>query len=425
MNMLRKLLDIFTIKDLRNRIFFVLALLVVSRLAATIPVPGIDVSKLKDFFEGSQFFGLLNIFSGGALSNLSIVMLGVGPYITALIVMQLLTMIFPSIKELYQNSGEQGRQKFNQYTRLLTVPFAALQGYGLLALLQNQNVIPHLEKFALSTNIIVIIAGTVFLTWLGELITEKKIGNGVSLLIFAGIIAALPTQIKQLYLNFDPSMIPMIIVFLVVLVIVIAGVVFISESQRNVPISYAKRIRGSRVYGGTSTYLPLKVNQAGVIPIIFAISILLFPQMLANFMQLSSHAWVQNLATFINSFMQQGFIYGSIYFFLVVVFTYFYTAVTFDTKQIADNVQKQGGFIPGIRPGSPTVEFLNRVMNRITLAGALSLGLIAVLPYIVQYFTGTATLTIGGTALLIVVSVVLDTMKQIKSQMLMHEYEKF
>ncbi|OGD32163.1 preprotein translocase subunit SecY [Candidatus Azambacteria bacterium RIFCSPHIGHO2_02_FULL_52_12] len=423
--MLRKLLDIFTIKDLRNRIFFVLALLVVSRLAATIPVPGIDVSKLKDFFEGSQFFGLLNIFSGGALSNLSIVMLGVGPYITALIVMQLLTMIFPSIKELYQNSGEQGRQKFNQYTRLLTVPFAALQGYGLLALLQNQNVIPHLEKFALSTNIIVIIAGTVFLTWLGELITEKKIGNGVSLLIFAGIIAALPTQIKQLYLNFDPSMIPMIIVFLVVLVIVIAGVVFISESQRNVPISYAKRIRGSRVYGGTSTYLPLKVNQAGVIPIIFAISILLFPQMLANFMQLSSSQWVQGVARWMNEFLQQGFIYGAMYFFLVVVFTYFYTAVTFDTKQIADNVQKQGGFVPGIRPGSPTVDFLNRVMNRITLAGALSLGLIAVLPYIVQYFTGTATLTIGGTALLIVVSVVLDTMKQIKSQMLMHEYEKF
>ena len=425
MNMLRKLLDIFTIKDLRNRIFFVLALLVVSRLAATIPVPGIDVSKLKDFFEGSQFFGLLNIFSGGALSNLSIVMLGVGPYITALIVMQLLTMIFPSIKELYQNSGEQGRQKFNQYTRLLTVPFAALQGYGLLALLQNQNVIPHLEKFALSTNIIVIIAGTVFLTWLGELITEKKIGNGVSLLIFAGIIAALPTQIKQLYLNFDPSMIPMIIVFLVVLVIVIADVVFISESQRNVPISYAKRIRGSRVYGGTSTYLPLKVNQAGVIPIIFAISILLFPQMLANFMQLSSSQWVQGVARWMNEFLQQGFIYGAMYFFLVVVFTYFYTAVTFDTKQIADNVQKQGGFVPGIRPGSPTVDFLNRVMNRITLAGALSLGLIAVLPYIVQYFTGTATLTIGGTALLIVVSVVLDTMKQIKSQMLMHEYEKF
>lgn len=423
--MLQKLIDIFKIKDLRNRIFFVLALLVVSRMAAAIPVPGVDVSRLKDLFEGNQFLGLLNIFSGGGLSNLSIVMLGVGPYITALIIMQLLTMIFPKLKEMYQNSGEQGRQKFNQLTRMLTVPLAVLQGYGLLALLQTQNVIPHLTRFSLFTNIMVVTAGTIFLMWLGELITEKKIGNGVSLLIFAGIIAALPTDIKQMYLNFDPSIIPTLIAFAVVLVIVIAGVVFISESQRNIPISYAKRIRGSKVYGGSSTYLPLKVNQAGVIPIIFAISILLFPQMLANFMQLSSQAWVQNLATFINSFMQQGFIYGSIYFFLVVVFTYFYTAVTFDTKQIADNVQKQGGFIPGIRPGSSTVDFLNRVMNRITLAGALSLGFIAVLPYIAEYFTGSATLTMGGTALLIVVSVVLDTMKQIKAQTLMHEYEKF
>lgn len=423
--MFQKLIDIFKIKDLRNRIFFVLALLVVFRLAASIPVPGVDVTALKDLLSGNQFLGLLNIFSGGGLSNLSIVMLGVGPYITALIIMQLLTMIFPNLKEMYQNSGEQGRQKFNQLTRMLTVPLAALQGYGLLALLQSQNVIPHLTRFSLFTNIVVVTAGTVFLMWLGELITEKKIGNGVSLLIFAGIIAQLPTDIKQLYLNFDPSIVPTLIAFAIIFVFVIAGVVYISESQRNVPISYAKRIRGSKVYGGSSTYLPLKVNQAGVIPIIFAISILLFPQMLANFMQLSSHQWVQNLANSINSFMQNGFVYGLIYFFLVVVFTYFYTAVTFDTKQIADNVQKQGGFIPGIRPGSSTVDFLNRVMNRITLAGALSLGFIAVLPYIAEYFTKSATLTMGGTALLIVVSVVLDTMKQIKAQMLMHEYEKF
>ncbi len=423
--MFQRLIDIFKIKDLRKRIFFVLAILVISRLAASIPVPGVDVSALKDLLSGNQFLGLLNIFSGGGLSNLSIVMLGVGPYITALIIMQLLTMIFPNLKEMYQNSGELGRQKFNQLTRMLTVPLAALQGYGLLALLQSQNVIPHLTRFSLFTNIMVVTAGTVFLMWLGELITEKKIGNGVSLLIFAGIIASLPTSIKQLYLNFDPTIVPTLIAFTVIFVIVIAGVVFISESQRNVPISYAKRIRGSKVYGGSSTYLPLKVNQAGVIPIIFAISILLFPQMLANFMKLSSHQWVQNLADSINSFMQKGFIYGSIYFFLVVVFTYFYTAVTFDTKQIADNVQKQGGFIPGIRPGSSTVDFLNRVMNRITLAGALSLGFIAVLPFIAEYFTGSATLTMGGTALLIVVSVVLDTMKQIKAQMLMHEYEKF
>ena len=424
--MIGKLIQIFKTKDLRRKIFFVLALLAVFRVAAVIPVPGIDVSRLQSFFEGNQFFGLLNVFSGGALDNLSIVMLGVGPYITALIIMQLLTMIFPQLKELYQGEGEQGRQKFNQYTRLLTIPLAGLQGYGLLALLQSQNVIDRLDLFSLITNLTVIIAGTVFLMWIGEIISEKKIGNGISLLIFAGIIAAIPTQIRQFFLNFDPSMVPTAIVFLAVAVIVTAGVVFINDSQRNIPVSYAKRVRGSKVYGGTSTYLPLKVNQAGVIPIIFAISILLFPQMLGNFMQLSGTEWISNTGRSLSGFFQAGgFLYGLLYFTLVILFTYFYTAVTFDTKQIAETVQKQGGFVPGIRPGNSTADFLAKVMNRITLAGATSLGVIAVLPFIIQYFTGTATLTIGGTALLIAVSVALDTMKQIDAQLVMHEYEKF
>jgi len=424
--MIGKVFQIIKIKDLRKKIFFVLGILVIFRIAAAIPVPGIDISRLKSFFEGNQFFGLLNIFSGGALDNLSIVMLGIGPYITSLIIMQLLTMIFPKLKEMYQGAGEQGRQKFNQLTRMLTVPLAILQGYGLLALLQNQNVIDRLDLFSLITNISVVTAGTIFLMWLGELISEKKIGNGISLLIFAGIIAALPTQIRQFYLNFDPSMIPTLIAFLAVAVVVIAGVVFINESQRNIPVSYAKRVRGSKVYGGVSTYLPLKVNQAGVIPIIFAISILLFPGMLGSFMQLSDEEWLQRIGGSMASFFNTtGFLYGAMYFILVFGFTYFYTAVTFDTKQISENVQKQGGFVPGIRPGSPTAEFLNKVMNRITLVGAISLGFIAVLPFIVQYFTGTATLTIGGTALLIAVSVVLDTMKQIKAQLVMHEYERF
>ncbi len=415
----------FTIKDLRSKIIFVVAMLVIFRVTAAIPVPGVDLTRLQDFFSSNQFLGLLNVFSGGALDNLSIVMLGVGPYITSLIVMQLLTMVFPKLKEMYQKSGELGRQKFNQYTRLLTVPFAALQGYGLLALLQSQGVIDRLEILALVTNLTVITAGTVFLMWLGELISEKKIGNGISLMIFAGIIAALPTQVRQFYLNFDPSQIPTVIMFLIVAVVVTAGVVFINESQRNIPVSYAKRVRGSRVYGGMSTYLPLKVNQAGVIPIIFAISILLFPQMIANFLQVSETAWIQNVATAVNSFFADGFVYGAMYFILVVIFTYFYTAVTFDTKQISENLQKQGGFVPGIRPGGSTTDFLDRIVNRITLAGATSLGLIAILPFIMQYFTGTATLTIGGTALLIAVSVVLDTMKQIKAQLVMHEYERF
>lgn len=424
--MFQSLIQIFKIKDLRKNILFVLALLAVSRVVAVIPVPGINADKLKSLFEGNQFFGLFNIFSGGTLSHLSIVMLGVGPYITATIILQLLTMIFPRLKEMYQEAGEQGRQRFNQYTRIATVPLAALQGYGLLAFFQKQNIIEHLGGFALAVNVSVVVAGTVFLMWLGEIISEKKVGNGISLLIFAGIISGLPNKVKEFYVNFDPSMIPTIVGFLAITAIITAGVVFINDAQRNIPISYAKRIRGSKIYGGVSTYLPLKINQAGVIPIIFAMSILLFPQMIGNFLQLSSHVWLQNIARWLSTFLQAGgWMYGSVYFLLVVLFTYFYTAVTFDIKQISENVQKQGGFVPGIRPGSPTADFLHRVMSRITLAGAVSLGLIAILPFIIQYFTGTATLTIGGTALLIVVSVVLETMKQIKAQAVMHEYEKF
>lgn len=424
--MIEKIIQVFKIKDIRSKIFFILALLVVFRVAASIPVPGIDPARLRSFFEGNQFFGLLNIFSGGALSNMSIVMLGVGPYITALIIMQLFTVIFPKLKELYQGSGEQGRQKFNQYTRLLTVPLALLQGYGLLALLQNQGVVDRLELFDLVTNLIIVTAGTVFLMWLGELITEKQIGNGISILIFAGIIAGIPTTIKQLYVNFDPSLVPTFIVFAIASLFVIAGVVYMNESHRNIPVSYAKRIRGTKMFGGTSTYLPLKVNQAGVIPIIFAISILLFPEMIANVAKLSDVGWLRSASEwFLSVFNQGSGIYSFLYFTFVVLFTYFYTAVTFDPKQISENIQKQGGFVPGIRPGRHTMEFLYKVMNRITFFGAVSLGLIAVLPYIVRYFTGIATLTIGGTALLIAVSVVIDVIKQVQAQMVMHEYEKY
>src|SRR3990170_7331407 len=292
-----------------------------------------------------------------------------------------------------------------------------LQGQGILG------EISFLDKF---TNISIMIAGTMVLLWLGELISEKGIGNGVSLIIFGGIVAGLPSIIQRTLFTFDPSQIPMYGLFLAVAVLIIGGVVIISEAERLVPVSYAKQVRGSRMYGGVSTYLPLKVNQAGVIPIIFAISILLFPQMIGNFMQMSANDTMRNIGISLASFFQAGgFMYGALYFLLVVIFTYFYTAVTFDTKQIAENVQKQGGFIPGIRPGNSTAEFLHRVMNRITLAGALSLGLIAILPFIIQYFTGMTTLTIGGTALLIVVSVALDTMKQIKAQLVMHEYERF
>lgn len=423
--MFEKVIQIFKIKDLRNRIFFVLALLIVFRLMATIPVPGVDVLRLKSFFEGNQLFGLLNIFSGGALSNLSIVMLGVGPYITASIIMQLLTMIIPSLKELYNEEGEIGRQKFNQYTRYLTVPLAALQGYGLLVLLRNQQIITAQSGLIFFSSVFAVMAGSMFLMWLGELITEKNIGNGISLLIFAGIVSRLPVDLKQTLATYDPSMFFAYLAFAVVAVVVIAGVVIVTEGERAIPIAYAKRIRGNRVYGGSMAHLPLRVNQAGVIPIIFALSILLFPQLIAQVIGGFNILWLSKIARSAALFLQNQFVYGSFYFLLVILFTYFYTAITFDPDQISQNLQKQGGFIPGIRPGNSTAEFIKRILNRVVLIGAIFLGIIAVLPIIVQYFTGIATLTIGGTALLIAVSVVLESMKQIKSQLVMREYGGF
>src|SRR3989344_1517157 len=422
--MIEKIIQIFKIKDLRNRIFFVLALLAVFRLMAAIPVPGVDIIRLKDFFASNQLFGLLNIFSGGGLSNLSIVMLGVGPYITASIIMQLLTMLVPALKELYHEEGELGRQKFNRYTRYLTVPMAAFSGYGLLVLLQKQQIIAAGPLTFLSS-VFVVMAGSMFLMWLGELITEKNVGNGISLMIFAGIIAVIPTNVKQTLATFLPSQIPTYLAFIVVGLVVIAGVVIITEGERAIPVAYAKRIRGNLIFGGSMAHLPLRVNQAGVIPIIFALSILLFPQMIAQVLAAFDVAWLSSTARSLALLMNNQLVYGSLYFLLVILFTYFYTAVTFDPEQISQNLQKQGGFIPGIRPGNSTAGYIKHILNRVVLIGAIFLGIIAVLPISVQYFTGITTLTIGGTALLIVVSVVLESMKQIKSQLVMREYEGF
>ena len=423
--MLEKILQVFKIKELRNKILFVFGILVVFRLAANIPVPGVNVDQLRSFFENNQFFGLLNMFSGGGLRNISIVMLGVGPYITASIIMQLLTMIIPRLEQIYKEEGEAGRQKFNMWTRWLTVPLATLQTFAMIRLFQSQKIISTLTPLQLATIIITATAGTVFLMWLGELITEKNIGNGVSIIIFAGIVAGLPTSLSRLFVVWEPSMLFTYIGYLLFAVLVIGGVVFITEGQRNIPVSYAKRIRGNRVYGGTSTHLPLRVNQAGVIPIIFAMSIMLFPGMIANFFITASNPTIAGMATTVNNIFKNQWFYGSAYFVLVVLFTYFYTAVTFDPKNIAENLQKQGGFVPGIRPGQATAEYLHKVLNRITLTGALFLGAIAVLPFVVQGVTNIKTLTIGGTGLLIVVSVVIEIMKQIESQMIMRDYEGF
>ncbi|MDD5489540.1 MAG: preprotein translocase subunit SecY [Candidatus Moranbacteria bacterium] len=423
--MLQKITQIFKIKELRDKILFILGILVVFRLAANIPVPGVNVDQLKNFFENNQFFGLLNMFSGGGLRNISIVMLGVGPYITASIIMQLLTMIVPRLEQIYKEEGEAGRQKFNMWTRWITVPLAALQTFGMISLFRSQGIFGNLTGLELGTIILTATAGTVFLMWLGELITEKNIGNGVSIIIFAGIVASLPTSISQTLVVWDPAKVFTYLGYAVFAVLVIAGVVFITEGQRNIPVSYAKRVRGNRVYGGTSTHLPLRVNQAGVIPIIFAMSIMLFPGMIANFFVHASNPTVANIATTVNNLFKNQLFYGIAYFVLVVLFTYFYTAVTFDPKNISENLQKQGGFVPGIRPGPATSEYLLRVLNRITLTGALFLGSIAVLPFVVQGVTNLKTLTIGGTGILIVVSVVIEIMKQIESQMIMRDYEGF
>ena len=426
MNWLQTLIQIFKIRDLRNKILFVLGVFAIFRIMANIPIPGIDAENLRNFFNQFQMFGLLNMFTGGALDNLSLVMLGLGPYITATIIFQLLTMIFPQLEKLYKEEGETGRQKFNQYARIATVPLAAIQGYSMLMLFQRQGFIGALPPQLLFTSVMTIIAGSLFLMWLGELLSEKGIGNGVSLLIFAGIIADFPNSIRQLLITAETSRIPSYLLFFGMSFIIIAGVVLINEARRNIPVSYAKRVRGNKMYGGASTYLPLNINPAGVIPIIFALSILMFPGLIASFLA-GSGGSVGQIAKSVGVFFENQWVHGVLYFILVFLFTFFYTAVTFDPKAIAQNLQKMGGFIPGIRPGESTANFMYFILNRVLLIGALFLGIIAVLPSIIQGITQVKSFTflIGGTSLLILVSVVLETMRQIQAQLQMREYDTF
>jgi len=421
-----KLLFFFKNKELRNKLLFVLFLFVVFRIAANIPIPGVGVENLKRLFDQNQVFGLLNLFTGGALSNFSLVLLGLGPYITATIIFQLLTMIFPTLERMYKEEGEAGRRKFNQYARLFTIPLSILEGYGMITVLTKQGIIVEMSLPILISSIITIAAGAMFLMWIGEIISEQGVGNGISLLIFAGIVASLPINTFQTFVAFDPAQIPAYLAFIAISVVIIAGVVLITEARRNIPVSYAKRVRGMKMYGGVSTYLPLSVNPAGVIPIIFALSILLFPGMIANFLG-TFHGLVGTIASSIGVFLNNAWVHGVLYFVLVILFTYFYTAVTFDPKAISENLQKMGGFVPGVRPGKPTAEFLNHILNRVLFTGAIFLGLIAVLPSIVAGLTGVTgfTFLVGGTSLLIIVSVVLDTLRQMNAQLQMREYDTF
>jgi len=422
--MWQKFVHIWKLKDVRNRILFVIAMLVLFRLTAHIPVPGIDTANLERFLSGNQFLGLLNIFSGGTMQNFSVVMLGVAPYITASIIFQLLVMVVPRLEEL-QKEGESGQQKINMYTRIASVPLALLQAFSMIKLLQQSqhDIFGVVDVYRYITIMLTITAGTVFLMWIGELISEKNVGNGISLLIFAGIIAYLPQALQTALVNYDSSQLYLYLMFVAMAVITVVAVVVINEGQRKIPVSYAKQVRGNSTFGGNTSHLPLKVNTAGVIPIIFAISVVLFPPMVAQFFINSSGFLGRAAQGTITLFNNQIF-YGVLYFLLVFGFTYFYTAVVFNPQKMAENLQRQGAFIPGIRPGKQTEEYLQKTMTKLLLSGATFLSLIAVLPLVMQAFTGSQSLVIGGTGLLIVVSVAIEMAKQIEAQIKMHEYDR-
>lgn len=421
---MRKITQILKDKELRGKIIYVAFLLVVFRLAAHIPIQIVDNVRLEALFRSNQMLGMMNLLTGSSMENFSLVMLGVGPYITASIIMQLLTMISPKMKEIYHESGEEGRRKFNQLTRLLTVPLALLSGFGMITLLRNEGVVlAGVGNTEIAYALLSITAGTIFMMWLGELISEKNIGNGISLIIFAGIVSGIPSAAMMTM----ESKIPWttVAILLILAVIVVIGVVVITEGQRNIPVSYARRTSGTKVtHSGGSTFLPLRVNSSGMVPIIFAMSIMLFPTIVAQFLVRNSNPQISGAAIWVQNLFDKDIFYETLYFIMVFLFTYFYTAIVFDAKSVAENLQKHGGFVPGIRPGRNTAEYLEKVINRITFVGALFLGLMAVLPVVGQNLTEVQTFTIGGSSVLIVVGVVLDTIRQIDSQLTMRDYEE-
>ncbi|MCX5985266.1 MAG: preprotein translocase subunit SecY [Chloroflexi bacterium] len=419
----------FRLPDVRRKILFTFAMLAVFRVVAHVPLPGVNLGSLRQLLEQNQLLGMLDLFSGGSLTTFSIAALGVYPYITASIVMQVLAPVIPQLQEM-QKDGEAGRTRVAQYTRVLTVPLAMLQAYAQATLLAREGIISNFGLMSASTflptvsMILTLTAGTMFLVWLGEIITEKGVGNGMSLLIFAGIIARLPGSIGQSFVS-GTSFLGLIFLGVIGLGMV-AAIIFINEGQRRIMVQYAKRIRGNRVFGGTTTYIPLKVNSSGMIPLIFAMSIMLIPGTIATYFTAAETEWVKSTAQFIaRVFSSTGVVYWVLYFWLVVAFTYFYTAVVFQQQNLPETLQKQGGFIPGIRAGRPTADYLNRVVNRITLLGAIFLGVVAIAPYIAGVVTGIQVLTLSSTGILIVVGVVLDTMKQLEAQLMMRRYEGF
>jgi len=421
MAFVENLRKIWTLPDLRRRVLFVILLLLITRLFAHIPLPGVQLDTLRDFFSRNQLFGILDMFSGGSISRFSIILMGVGPYITSSIIIQLLTVAIPSLEAL-QKEGEFGRHKINQYTRWLTIPMAIIQAYGMLAILRSQGIVISLSTFDLITVLIAASAGTIFLMWIGELISENGIGNGISLIITLGIIAGLPVQVRNTFAIIGTGKIGALIFFGVLTLITIGFIVLVTEGERQIPVTYARRIRmGATI--PVESHLPLRVNTAGVIPIIFAISFITLPGVAARFFQSARTPFIANSASAISKFFENNLYYGIIYFILVIAFTYFYTSIVFKPDEVAENLQKQGGFIPGIRPGRETSTYLKSIMSKITLPSSIFLGIIAVLPFLVQAATGITTLVLGGTSILIIVAVIIETMKQFQAQLVMKTYE--
>jgi len=418
----RKLHILLGDKGLRTSILFTLGMLIVFRFLGTIPVPGVDPAVLQQFLQQNEFFSFLNLFSGGGLSQLSIIVLGVGPYITSSIIMQLMTTVVPKLKTLFHEEGSIGRKKFNMYSRLLTIPVALIQGFGILTLLSKQGALPELTTAGLITNILVVTAGSMLIMWIGELITEFGIGNGVSLIIFAGIVASLPGVLSQTVASYVPSELFTYVLYGIMIFIVVVAVVLVNEAERHIPITHAKQVRGMQTYGASQSYVPMRINQAGVMPIIFALSILLFPQMIANFLLDSTIPWLAAGAQGVVDVLSHNIWYPVIYFVMVFGFTYFYTAITFDPEAMSENLAKSGAFVPGIRPGNATSEYFATIATRITFFGATFLGLIAVLPMVLLSTTGNSAIAIGGTGVLIAVSVVLDLIKKIDAQIAMRQY---
>ena len=427
--LIQAMIDAFSLPDLRQKLLFTLGMLVVFRFVAHVPLPGVDLAALQELFDKNQLLGMLDMFSGGAMRNFSVAAMGVYPYITSSIIMQLLVPVIPALRSLSQE-GEAGRRRINQLTHWLTVPMAALQGYAQLALLRSQGIVAAAQTLPTVGIILSLIAGTMFLVWLGELITERGIGNGISIIIFGGIVAGMPEMIGRSFIAKE-NMIGLVAFVVLALALIILIVIF-TEGHRRIPVQYAKTaFRGSRMYRQTgSTHIPLRVNTAGMIPLIFAMSLMIFPGTIASYFA-NPAGQDPNFANTImqwfspNAALPMGLFYWVLYFLMVVAFAFFYTMVIFEQMNLAQTLQRQGGFIPGVRPGKPTTDYLNRVISRITWGGALFLAFVAVMPFVVREITDVAVLTLSSTGMLIVVGVALDTMKQIESQLTMRRYEGF